>query len=1297
MKKFTILKSFALVAGVMLAMNGWGQPILVENFDLTAGALLTNNGWSAHSGGGTNAIQVVAPGLEFSGYLGSGIGNAAGLTNNGEDANRTFTSQSSGSVYAAFIIKTESSNSEGYFLHFGQTLIGSNFFTRVWVNATGSGVGIGTNAPASYIPITPGTPTLLVIKLVISTKLSSLYVLNTFTSSEPVTPDATFTETATFSNVGSIALRQYHANQRIIVDGIRVATNWGDAVTPSGGTPLITIAPTTLSGFTYVFGSGPSAEQSFTVEGSELTADIVITPPANYEISETSGSGYSSSPITLVPSAGVVEATTIYVRLKAGLAVGNYMNELITAASTGADDKTVACSGSVTAPPSITFYFRGPSWMNNNPHNPQIWGPYNGWATPPAMTFDVVPGWWSVTVEVADATVAIEYQSRFAQDGSTKYQKAFENFGANATFTTTTGQIWIDASENGSFTWQGNDFYLAEDKITESQPVPQLPQIDWANLQWPVSGEITAGGSFNVYAQVYESGVTDATGQGAGIIAWIGYNSDNTDPSTWTNWVSASYNGDSGSNDEYVANIAPGLTPGTYYYASRFQLGAADFVYGGYNAGGGGFWDGTVNVSNVLIVNAPPPPNVWINEIHYDNTGADADEFIEVVLENAGNYSLADFAIYLVNGNGGVIYNTKTLDQFTVGSSYGNFAIYSYNFGSNIFQNGAPDGMAVAYQGILIPGQFLSYEGAFTGVGGAVDGVLSVNIGVSQAGSGPIGYSLQLAGAGTQYTDFFWRPEAQNTNGTINNLQSFSAATTWNGSVDSDWDNASNWSNGLPVFGSQVTIPAVTNLPVLSSVTTVGDLLIESGAGLTIQTSGSLTVSGTLTNNAGSTGLMIKSGATGTGSLINSTASVNATMERYMSNADWSNWQDGWHFLGSPVASQAISPAFTIDPATSYDFYLWNEPTNEWVNFKNQDGGGGTAPFFDVVNGSNNFTLGRGYMAAYDTEGVKTFAGALNVADVPRTDLGISVGNNKSWHLLGNPFSSALTWDASAAWGLTNIAGVFKIWNEANQSYTDLTSSPSTVIPATNGFMVQVSEGTGSLTIPAAKRVHSSQAFYKSTVSGMMLTARSHTAGNAQEARIVINSDATAGFDLMYDSEFLAGHAPTFHSLAGEIKLSTNSLPELPAETEIPFTFIKNQDNQFSIEASGFESISAIPYLIDLKTGTSQNLAENPMYSFTSQDGDAPGRFLLKFTAVGIPGVPGSESLQAWVNSNILYVMNTGASKASVEVYNLHGQLVAVKETGQGLQSLPVNVPPGTYLVRMTSEGATATRKISIQ
>lgn len=114
-------------------------------------------------------------------------------------------------------------------------------------------------------------------------------------------------------------------------------------------TPTITVSTASLTGFTYAQGAGPSIEQTFTVSGANLTNNISIAPFfTNYEISKTSGSGYTT-PLTFTP-AEVTTPQTVYVRLKAGLNQGNYNNEDINITSTGATSKTVSCSGTVTAP-----------------------------------------------------------------------------------------------------------------------------------------------------------------------------------------------------------------------------------------------------------------------------------------------------------------------------------------------------------------------------------------------------------------------------------------------------------------------------------------------------------------------------------------------------------------------------------------------------------------------------------------------------------------------------------------------------------------------------------------------------------------------------------------------------------------------------------------------------------------------------------------------------------------------------------------------------------------------------------
>jgi len=139
---------------------------------------------------------------------------------------------------------------------------------------------------------------------------------------------------------------------------------------------------------------------------------------------------------------------------------------------------------------------------------------------------------------------------------------------------------------------------------------------DYVSLQWPPTATIPQGGSVNVYGQVYEGGLTDVApninGQAPGINAWVGYSTTNSNPNTWTNWVAATHNGNSiGNNDEYEANIGATLAPGTYYYATRFNLNNGAYVYGGINQSSpnnGNFWDGTTFVNGILTVTPPPVP-----------------------------------------------------------------------------------------------------------------------------------------------------------------------------------------------------------------------------------------------------------------------------------------------------------------------------------------------------------------------------------------------------------------------------------------------------------------------------------------------------------------------------------------------------------------------------------------------------------------------------------------------------------------------------------------------------------------
>ncbi len=98
----------------------------------------------------------------------------------------------------------------------------------------------------------------------------------------------------------------------------------------------------------------PSAEQSFDINATALTADIVITAPAGFSVSLTSGGPFSGS-INITPTGGNLSSTPIYVQLD-GTTAGLYSGNL-TIASTGFTTISIPLIGTVLSPNTAIIDF----------------------------------------------------------------------------------------------------------------------------------------------------------------------------------------------------------------------------------------------------------------------------------------------------------------------------------------------------------------------------------------------------------------------------------------------------------------------------------------------------------------------------------------------------------------------------------------------------------------------------------------------------------------------------------------------------------------------------------------------------------------------------------------------------------------------------------------------------------------------------------------------------------------------------------------------------------------------------
>ncbi|MEM9953116.1 MAG: ExeM/NucH family extracellular endonuclease [Chloroflexota bacterium] len=170
---------------------------------------------------------------------------------------------------------------------------------------------------------------------------------------------------------------------------------------------------------------------------------------------------------------------------------------------------------------------------------------------------------------------------------------------------------------------------------------------------------------------------------------------------------------------------------------------------------------GAVNTGQDCDGGTPPPANVRINEFHYDNTGGDEGEFVEIAAVAGTN--LDDYQLVFYNGNGGSSYATVDLAGVVADQCNGwGFVVVDQSG----IQNGSPDGIALVNDGTLV--EFLSYEGTFTADGGPADGVESTDVGVTEPNDTPIGFSLQLAGDLSTGNGLVWQDAQAETRGAVN-------------------------------------------------------------------------------------------------------------------------------------------------------------------------------------------------------------------------------------------------------------------------------------------------------------------------------------------------------------------------------------------------------------------------------------------------------------------------------------------------------------------------------------------------
>ncbi len=535
-----------------------------------------------------------------------------------------------------------------------------------------------------------------------------------------------------------------------------------------------------------------------------------------------------------------------------------------------------------------------------------------------------------------------------------------------------------------------------------------------------------------------------------------------------------------------------------------------------------------------------------------------------------------------------------------------------------------------------------------------------------------------------------------NNNGGPNYSYTVKYGTTQSG----NWSDAATWKAGaVPGNDKDVIIRhSVTVTNTISAPAECNDLTINAGASLAIDVGDGLTVNGDLTNSASASGLVVHSDATGNGSLIvGGTFSGNVTVKRYIkkfTTDDVTASGNGWHEIGCPVTSMPIANT-DWDPTatgTKNDLYYWSEAENKWKNYR--------TTVFD-------FTDDKGYLVANDADLTHNFIGTLNTSDISISNLSYTAGEGNGWHLLGNPFSSALKW-GTTNWNLNNVDGVAKVWNESGGNYNDVTvDGDNKVIPSTNGFFIQVTSGTNSLTIPAADRVHDATNNHKSVTATspketLTFKVSNDANGYYDISTLGFKAHATEGFDMAFDSHKLFSivkTAPSLWTKSDAQDFSTNYLPETTTAYDVPLHFKPGVSTVYHLTIKGADSFDNTGLVLeDLKTGEKIDLSNTGSYDFSANKGDDVNRFVLHINGVtAVPNVNETDGIQVFSYGNTVYLHGQHMLNGKVSIFNTLGQKVYDGLlNGAAKQQIRVN-RKGIYFVRVEETGHVFIHKVFIR
>jgi len=509
-----------------------------------------------------------------------------------------------------------------------------------------------------------------------------------------------------------------------------------------------------------------------------------------------------------------------------------------------------------------------------------------------------------------------------------------------------------------------------------------------------------------------------------------------------------------------------------------------------------------------------------------------------------------------------------------------------------------------------------------------------------------------------------------------------------------------------------------------SDVTANTSLLINSGKILTIPLTRQLNVLGTITNNAGVSGLIIKSdpdNLLANGSLIFHNAAgspVQATVEMYSKASKATNYK--WQFFGIPLRTMLPSPTF--DGSYVRQMYETGTTTTEhWLQLTN----------------ASTLTSFTGYEITQVTPKTLYFQGNLENGDYTSGQLSFTSGATyPGQHLIGNPYTAAIDiskiifgsqmlktvylyntgssadWaghsiDSSNTSNNNNTPGQYIAVPQANAGDAGLQHQ----IPSMQAFLVRakIYDPAATVSIPysSANTVVKNINLQRARASEKICTII-NVKGQRYGDCMWIFSDpyCSHNFDNGWDGEKFFGSAlaPQIFAMEADGNYQVNSVNDMN-NTDIGFWAGVDTNYTLTFTNQNFSLQYSNLYLRDLQENTITDITQSgTIYSFTALPTDSPvKRFNIltrsKNTDTSFES-PNAENKQLKIfnSQDNIFVHNSSNMSGNLKLYDISGRCIQNKPfIANGVTTIPMNLPAGIYIAMGTTANQEVTERLLIR